>query len=92
MDESALYEALKNNWIAGVALDVLEEEPPREDNPLLQLSNVIITPHSASYSVQSYQEVRTRTATEVARVLSGKWPTALINPEVKAKVRWRYNR
>lgn len=92
IDESALYEALKNNWIAGVALDVLEEEPPREDNPLLQLSNVIITPHSASYSVQSYQEVRTKTATEVARVLCGRWPTALVNPEVKAKVRWRHNR
>lgn len=89
VDESALYRALKSNWIAGAALDVLEEEPLRENNPLLQLSNVIFTPHSASYSLQSYQEVRTRTATEVARVLCGEWPTAIVNPEAKAKIWWQ---
>jgi len=90
VDQKALYQALKNGWIAGAGLDVLEEEPPKESNPLLSLDNVIITPHAASYSIQSYQEVRERAAQEVVRVLSGKWPRpiAFLNPEVKNRVWW----
>ena len=90
IDQKALYRALKNRWIAGAGLDVLEEEPPKENDPLLRLDNVIITPHTASYSEQSYQEVRKRPSEEVVRVLSGGWPRpiAFLNPEVKNYVWW----
>lgn len=92
VDEKALYTAASQGWIAGAGLDVLEkEQPPDPDNPLLELDNVIITPHNASYSETSFWEVRRRPVDEVARVLQGKWPVYFVNPEVKEKFvqRWR---
>lgn len=56
IDEEALYNALKDNKIAGAGLDVLEKEPASKDNPLFKLDNVIITPHMAWNSI----EARTR--------------------------------
>jgi D-3-phosphoglycerate dehydrogenase len=50
IDESALYEFLKNNPQASAALDVLSDEPPRIDNPLMSLPNIIITPHTAAFT------------------------------------------
>ncbi len=47
IDENALADALQNKIIAGAGLDVLTQEPPEPDNPLLKLSNCIITPHIA---------------------------------------------
>ena len=45
IDEKALIEALRENRIAGAGLDVQEQEPPAEDNPLYTMENVILTPH-----------------------------------------------
>jgi D-3-phosphoglycerate dehydrogenase len=82
INEKALYQALKNKWIAGAGLDVLEKEPPDWNNPLLKLDNVIFTPHSAFYSEESYIELKTRTAKAVLSVLNGKLPETIINPQV----------
>lgn len=82
VDEKALYKALREGWIAGAGLDVLEKEPPDWDNPLLKLDNVIFTPHSAFYSEESYIELKTRTAKAVLSVLNGKLPETIINPQV----------
>jgi len=82
VDEKALYKALREGWIAGAGLDVLEKEPPDWNNPLLKLDNVIFTPHSAFYSEESYIELKTRTAKVVLSVLNGKLPETIINPQV----------
>lgn len=79
VDEKALYRALTEGWIAGLATDDLEEEPAKirdwqATNPLLDLPNVIVTPHTAWYSEQAVEEVKKISASEVARVLSGKEP------------------
>jgi D-3-phosphoglycerate dehydrogenase len=77
--QSALYDALVNHKITAAALDVLEEEPPRPDDPLLQLDNVIITPHAASGSTQAVVELRTEVTKNVVDALSGRLPRSIVN-------------
>ena len=71
VDQQALYRALKEGWIAGAALDVLDEEPPRFSDPLFALPNVILSPHSAFYSERSIKEKQRKVVEEFTRVLSG---------------------
>ena len=82
VDEKALYQALKNRWIAGAALDVMEKEPPDWNSSLLQLDNLIITPHISFYSEESYVELKTKVAQAVLSVLKGELPKAIVNPQV----------
>ncbi|QGQ46155.1 C-terminal binding protein [Metabacillus sediminilitoris] len=78
IDEKALADALKKGIIAGAALDVTEEEPVSINNPLLEMDNVIITPHSAWYSEEAMIELRQKAAKNIVQVLSGtKTPYAL---------------
>jgi D-3-phosphoglycerate dehydrogenase len=78
IDEKALAEALEKGIIAGAALDVTEDEPVSIDSPLLQMDNVIITPHSAWYSEEAMIELRQKAAKNIVHVLSGeKTPYAL---------------
>ena len=80
INEADLYQALKSRQIAGAGLDVTNVEPIAQDNPLLRLDNVIITPHAAFLSQDSFIELRTRAAQEVVRVLSGQAPLHRVNP------------
>ncbi|WHX42685.1 C-terminal binding protein [Mesobacillus sp. AQ2] len=78
IDEKALIEALETGIIAGAALDVTEEEPISIDSPLLNMDNVIITPHSAWYSEEAMVELRQKAARNIVQVLKGeKTPYAL---------------
>lgn len=81
--EGDLIEALKAGKIAAAGLDVLEEEPLDPDNPLLSMENVILTPHIAFYSEESYQELKRKTAMNIVDVLKGGEPRYLINNMVK---------
>jgi len=74
VDETALVDALDSGHLAGAALDVLAVEPVPEDSPLLGRDNVILTPHTAFYSVEALEELQTKCASDVARVLSGEAP------------------
>ncbi|MBE3036341.1 MAG: C-terminal binding protein [Candidatus Atribacteria bacterium] len=82
VNEKALYVALKEKWIAGAALDVMEKEPPDWENLLLKLDNLIITPHISFYSEESYVELKTKVAGSVLSVLQGELPRAMVNPQV----------
>lgn len=82
-DEAALIKALQEGWIAGAGLDVLEKEPPDDDNPLLTMDNVMLSPHSGHASVTSLRLRTGRYGEEVASVLAGKMPRNLVNPQVR---------
>jgi len=71
IDEAALIAALDSGQLGGAALDVVASEPLAKDSPLLGRDNVIITPHTAFYSVEALEELQTKCASDVARVLSG---------------------
>ncbi|MDD5082414.1 MAG: NAD(P)-dependent oxidoreductase, partial [Dehalococcoidales bacterium] len=86
VDEVALIKALQEKWIAGAGLDVFEKEPVDPDNPLLKMDNVVVTPHSASYSDTSFRRLRRSVGQEAARVLKGYWPKNIVNKSVKPKV------
>src|SRR4029077_16697350 len=73
VDEAALAHALDRGQLAGVALDVLSEEPPAA-SPLLGRDTGILPPHMSFYSVESLVDLQTRAAEEVVRVLSGELP------------------
>lgn len=90
--EADLIEALREGRIAAAGLDVLEQEPPQPDNPLLGMDNVILTPHVASATTRMRPETRRRVGREVALVLSGRWPMSCVNPTVLPRVdleRWQ---
>ena len=77
--------ALDNHEIGGAALDVLEQEPPAKDNPLFQYDNVIITPHTAWYSVESQAVLQSTPAEDVVRVLKGELPLNIVNKDILKK-------
>ena len=71
VDEAALVAALDAGQLGGAALDVVTAEPLAKDSPLMGRDNVILTPHTAFYSVEALEELQTKCASDVARVLSG---------------------
>jgi D-3-phosphoglycerate dehydrogenase / 2-oxoglutarate reductase len=74
VDESALVAALDSGHLGGAALDVVTVEPLAGDSPLRGRDNVILTPHTAFYSVEALEELQTKCASDVARVLLGEKP------------------
>ena len=82
IDEDALYQALTTGQIAGAGLDVLIDINPPIDHRLIQLDNVIITPHTAFFSQEAVLELEERAAGEVVNVLDGHMPNNLVNPKV----------
>ena len=71
IDEPALLAALDSGQVGGAALDVITTEPMPKDSPLIGRDNLILTPHTAFYSVEALNELQTKCASDVARVLSG---------------------
>jgi D-3-phosphoglycerate dehydrogenase len=87
LDEGALYTALTEGWIAGAALDVLEQEPPDPANPLFQLPNVIITPHAAGLSDLFPGDIWKATYESIRDLIEHRWPESVVNRH-EVKPRW----
>jgi D-3-phosphoglycerate dehydrogenase len=85
IDEPALIEALRQNRLAGAGLDVFETEPPRPDNPLLHMDNVIGTPHGLSHADESLRRCAAMTEDSVLAIIDARLPPYIVNPNV----RWR---
>ena len=73
VDEAALLQAVQSGQIAGAVVDVLEAEPPRQGNPLLQASlpNLLVTPHIAWASTASRQQLVNELAGNIRAWRSG---------------------
>ena len=82
IDEDALYDALSTKSIAGAGIDVMVDNTPAVDHPLLSLDNIIVTPHTAFFSQESTIELEQRAAEEVVNVMLGRMPDNLVNPAV----------
>jgi D-3-phosphoglycerate dehydrogenase len=74
VDEDALVSALESGRLGGAALDVVAVEPLPKDSRLIGRDNVVLTPHTAFYSLEALNELQTKCAADVARVLSGEKP------------------
>jgi D-3-phosphoglycerate dehydrogenase len=81
IDEESLYQCLKEGKIAGAALDVFMEEPPWK-SPLLELDNIITTPHMAGYTHEALETTGMVCAESILAVLQGKACANVINPEI----------
>ncbi len=82
VDEAALIEALQEKKIAGAALDVYEKEPIDDDNPLLDMDNVVLVPHIGSATMEARSKMAEMAAMNLLSVLKGEYPLRLLNPEV----------
>lgn len=82
IDEEALYDALKENKIAGAALDVFQQEPTPPDNPLLNLENVVVTPHISSASYETRSKMADMVARNLVAFFEGREPPNVVNPKV----------
>ena len=80
-----IIEALKSGQVGGYGTDVLDEEPPKADHPLLKLPNAIVTPHIGSRTAESVQRQAVAAVTNLIRAMHGEKPLAQINPEVAVK-------
>lgn len=82
VDQRALQRALEAGQIAGAGLDVLEQEPPDADEPIVKLPNVVSFPHIGTATEETRYAMRRLACQNVAAVVSGRVPPAVVNPSV----------
>jgi phosphoglycerate dehydrogenase-like enzyme len=86
--EADLLEALRAKRLGGAGLDVFEEEPPGKI-PLVELDNVVLTPHAAGTDIQSRDDMALSAAEAIVSLSRGEWPAEkIVNPAVRDRFRW----
>ena len=85
VDEDALVRALTEGWIAGAGLDVFEQEPVAEDNPLFKLDNVVVTPHMAGFADLYFEPFWRLTVETALDLTKGHWPLSYVNHGVRPR-------
>jgi D-3-phosphoglycerate dehydrogenase / 2-oxoglutarate reductase len=90
IDQAALFTALQNRKIAGAGLDVFEAEPVSEDNPLLGLDNIIMTPHSAALTQECVVRMAVEAVNCTLAVFNGQIPPNIANPQVLTTDKWKH--
>ena len=89
INEQDLVRALQDGKLAGAGLDVFEREPLDRESPLVQLSNVIVTPHSAALTKECVIRMATSGAERILQLFAGLIPEKIANPEVLKNKRWQ---
>ena len=89
VNEQDLIRALKQKVIRGAGLDVFAQEPIEEDSPLLEMENVILTPHTAALTDECVLRMATEGAKRVIDLMNGNEPEKIANPEVLKLEKWQ---
>lgn len=84
VDEQALYRALSDKRIAGAAIDVFDQEPTPDDNPLFKLDNIITTPHALCWTDECFRMLAEGAFTSAVQVARGETPKFVVNREALA--------
>ena len=79
IDEAALIQVLQKKSIKGAALDVFEDNLPKQDNPLLSMDNVIVTPHTAAFTTQALERMAYQAALGIVEVLENRPVSYAVN-------------
>lgn len=83
LDEAAIVSGLKSGKIAGLATDVLEEEPGSKDHPYLAFDNVVMTPHTSAYTLECLEEMGNKCVTDIERITKGLLPDRAVQAQSK---------
>jgi phosphoglycerate dehydrogenase-like enzyme len=83
VDEAALVRALQERWILAAGLDVLEEEPPAADNPLLRMDNVVLTPHVGGFAAGGWELKWNLSVETVLALARNQPPPSWVNRELQ---------
>ena len=89
VDQTALTEALAERRIAAAGIDVMEQEPPDADDPLLKLDNVIVTPHALCWTDQCFAGIAAADVAAVLEVMAGRAPRGLVDRAIVENPAWR---
>jgi D-3-phosphoglycerate dehydrogenase len=89
VDQKALTKVLQERRIAGAGLDVLEQEPPDADDPILKLDNVVLTPHALCWTDQCFAGNGAADVKAVIEVQHGREPRGVVNREVLSSEAWK---
>ncbi|MHA1566023.1 MAG: NAD(P)-dependent oxidoreductase [Alphaproteobacteria bacterium] len=89
VDQTALFEALKEKRIRGAGLDVFHTEPPSADEPILTLDNVLLAPHALCWTDQCFAGIGAADIRAVQDIMEGRDPTGVVNREILASDSWQ---